>query len=165
MYQYRQNMGYRGFNRGRFSPFYTPYNARLHATPVFVIHVPAPVQQSHIGCCSQNMNNYARTYKITKSGEKKAKRASKQLRDRLRREMIIQQNSMSTAFKLAVTMIGSLSRGVCVCVGGGGLNVNERHHDYYWSVVHTHQLQGRCHMIWTFVVSVQDQRSLSAFFA
>ena len=25
----------------------------------------------------------------------------------------------------------------------GGLNVNERHHGYYWSLVHTHQLQGR----------------------
>ena len=77
MDQYRQNMGYRGFNRGRFSPFYAPYNAGFRAPPVFVIHVPAPVQQVHTGCCSQNMNNYVRTYKTTNSAEKKAKRASK----------------------------------------------------------------------------------------
>ena len=45
----------------------------------------------------------------------------------------------------------------------GGLNVNERHHGYYWSLVHTHQLQGRWHLIWPFFVSVQGQRSKSAF--
>ena len=32
----------------------------------------------------------------------------------------------------------------------GELNINERHHSYSWSVVHTHQLQGRCHLIWSF---------------
>ena len=45
----------------------------------------------------------------------------------------------------------------------GGLNINERHHGYYWSLVHTHQLPGRWHLIWPFHVSVQGQRSLSAF--
>ena len=45
----------------------------------------------------------------------------------------------------------------------GELNVNERHHGYYWSLVHTHQLPGRWHLICPFYVSVQGQRSLSAF--
>ena len=98
MDQYRQNMGYRGFNRGRFSPFYTPYNAGFRAPSVFVVHVPAPVQQVHTGCCSQNINNYARTYKTTNSAQKKAKRASKQLRDRLRREKFLEQQSISVDF-------------------------------------------------------------------
>ena len=83
MDQYRQNMGYRGFNRGRFSPFYAPHNAGFLTPPVFihiVIHVSAPVQQRHTGCCSQNMNNYARSYITSNSVQKKAKRASKQLR-------------------------------------------------------------------------------------
>ena len=91
---YRQNMGYCGFNEGRFSPFYAPYNAGFRAPPVFVVHVPAPVQQAHIGCCSQNMNNYVRTYKNTNSAEKKAK----QLRDRLRREKFLEQKNISVAF-------------------------------------------------------------------
>ena len=98
MNQYRQNIGYRGFNRGRFLPFYTPYNAVFRAPSVFVIHVLAPVQQVHTDCCSQNINNYARTYKTTNSAQKKAKRASKQLRDRLRREKFLEQKSVSVDF-------------------------------------------------------------------
>ena len=98
MDQHRQNMGYRGFNRGHFSPFYAPYNARFRAPPVFVIHVPAPVQQVHTGCCIQNMNNYAQSYKTSNSVQKKAKRESKQLRDRLRREKFLEQKSISLAF-------------------------------------------------------------------
>ena len=53
MDQYRQNMGYRGFKRGRFSPFYTTYNAGFRAPPVFIIHVPTTVQQVHTGYCSE----------------------------------------------------------------------------------------------------------------
>ena len=98
MDQYRQNMGYRGFNRGRFSPFYAPCNAGFRAPPVFVIHVPAPVQQVHTGCCSHKMNNYARSYKTSNSVQKKAKRASKHLRDRLRREKFLEQKVISVAF-------------------------------------------------------------------
>ena len=100
MDQYRQNMGYCGFNKGRFSPLYAPYicNAGFRAPPVFVIHVPAPVQQVHTGCCSQNMNNFVRTYKTTNSAQKKAKRASKQLRDKLRREKFLEQKSISVDF-------------------------------------------------------------------
>ena len=98
MDQYGQNMGYCGFNKGRFSPFYTPYNTIFRAPHVFVIHVPAPVQQVHTGCCSQNMNNYVWTYKTINLAEKKAKRASKQLRDRLRRENFLEQTSISVAF-------------------------------------------------------------------
>ena len=45
----------------------------------------------------------------------------------------------------------------------GWPNVNERHHGYNWSLVHTHQLQGRWHLICPFFVSVQGQRSVSAF--
>ena len=91
-------MGYRGFNRGCFSPFYAPYNAGFRAPPVFVIHFPAPVQQVHTGCCSQDMNNYARSYKTSNSVQKKAKRASKQLRDRLRREKFLEQKFISVTF-------------------------------------------------------------------
>ena len=98
MDQYRQNLGYCGFNKGRFSPFYTPYNTRFRAPHVFVIHVPAPVQQVYTGCCSQNMNNYVWTYKTINLAEKKAKRASKQLRDMLRRENFLEQTSISVAF-------------------------------------------------------------------
>ena len=47
------------------------------------------------------MNNYIRTYKTTISAEKKAKRASKQLRDMLRREMFIEQKSISMAFQFS----------------------------------------------------------------
>ena len=61
-------------------------------------HVPAPVQQVHTGCCSQNMNKDVRTYKTTNSAEKKAKSASKHLRDRLRREKFLEQKSISVAF-------------------------------------------------------------------
>ena len=102
MDQYRRNMGYRGFNRHRFSPFYAPYNAGFRAPLVFVIHVLAPVQQVHTSCCSQNVNNYIfllifLLYKTTNSAEKKAKRASKRLRDRLRREKFLQQKSICVA--------------------------------------------------------------------
>ena len=91
-------MGYCGFNKGRFSPFNTSHNTGFRAPHVFVIHVPARVQQVHTGCCSQNMNNYVWTYKTTNSAEKKAKRASKQLRDMLRREKFLEQTSISAAF-------------------------------------------------------------------
>ena len=109
MDQYRQNMGYRGFNRGRFSPFYTPYNAGFRAPSVFVIHVPAPVQQVHTGCCSQNMNNYVRTYKTINSAQRKAKRASKQLRDRLRRLKFLEQKSISVDFPFSELTDGEMA--------------------------------------------------------
>ena len=96
MDQCRQNMGY--CDKVRFSPFYAPYNAGFRAPPVFVIHVPAPVQQVHTGCYCQNINNHVRTYKTTNSTEKKAKRTSKQLRDRLRREKFLEQKSISVDF-------------------------------------------------------------------
>ena len=47
------------------------------------------------------MNCYARTYKTTNSTQKKAKRASKQLRDRLRRENFLEQKSISVAFRFS----------------------------------------------------------------
>ena len=58
----------------------------------------------HAGCCSQNINNYARTYKTTNSAQKKTKRASKQLRDRLRREKFLEQKSISVAFPFSELM-------------------------------------------------------------
>ena len=44
------------------------------------------------------MNNYVRTYKSTNSTEKTLKRASKELRDRLRREKFLEQKSIYVAF-------------------------------------------------------------------
>ena len=63
----------------------------------------------HTDCCSQNIKNYARIYKTTNSADEKAKRASKQLRERLRREKFLGIRVVSPSFPFAPESFRPLS--------------------------------------------------------